>query len=151
LNNALGVTRENGLSDLISDKIAQSDAIQTIKPCKIDFIATGTIPPNPSELLLHERFGSLLEQLGTQYDHIIIDSPPVLAVTDASIIGRIASVTLMVIKAGEHPLRELQQSVKQLKQNDVDVKGFVFNDLPITSSRYGYGKYVYQYNYQKDL
>ncbi len=152
LNHAFGLNRENGVSDLISDKIkTPAEAIRIIERGNIHFIPTGAIPPNPSELLLHERFGKLLEVLGRNYDHIIIDSPPVLAVTDACIIGRMASATLMVIKSGQHPLRELQQCVKRLKQNDVDIKGIIFNDVPETLSRYGYGygKYVYQYNYQK--
>lgn len=151
LNKALGVSRENGLSELISNVITPDKAIRTIAEAKIDFISTGAIPPNPSELLLHERFGVLLEELEQKYDHIIIDSPPILAVTDACIIGRMASATLMVIRSGEHPLRELQQSVKRLKQNDVDIKGCVFNDLHLVTSGYGYGygKYFYQYDYQK--
>jgi tyrosine-protein kinase Etk/Wzc len=153
IHTTLGLKRENGLSDLISNAISPDEAIHTIEAVNIDFIPTGAIPPNPSELLLHERFGILLESLSEQYDQIIIDSPPILAVTDACIIGRIASATLMVIRAGEHPLKELQQSVKRLKQNEVDIKGVVFNDLSASSSRYGYGygygKYIYQYNYQK--
>ncbi|NOQ14722.1 MAG: polysaccharide biosynthesis tyrosine autokinase [Methyloprofundus sp.] len=149
LNKTLGVSREKGLSELISNVITPAEAIDSIEGANIDFISTGAIPPNPSELLLHERFGMLLEELGQQYDHIIIDSPPILAVTDACIIGRMASATLMVIKSGEHPLRELQQSVKRLKQNDVDIKGCVFNDVRLIASGYGYGKYFYQYDYHK--
>lgn len=152
INKALGVSRENGLSELISNSISPFDAVHTIDDAKIDFISTGAIPPNPSELLMHERFALLLEKLGQQYDYIIIDSPPILAVTDACIIGRLASATLMVARSGQHPLRELQQSVKHLKQNDVDIKGCVFNDVHLSSSSYGYGgygKYFYQYDYQK--
>ncbi len=150
---SLGLARENGLSDLISNTISLEQAVRHIAAANIDFIATGSIPPNPSELLLHERFEQLLEILVKQYDHIIIDSPPILAVTDAGIIGRIASATLMVVKAGQHPLRELEQCTKRLAQSGVTLKGIVFNDLPENSSRYGagygYGKYVYRYNYQK--
>jgi tyrosine-protein kinase Etk/Wzc len=151
INKSLGVNREDGISDLISNSITLEKAIRHIAAANIDFIPTGSIPPNPSELLLHERFGQLLETLSKQYDNIIIDSPPILAVTDACIIGRMASATLMVIKAGQHPMRELEQSTKRLAQAGVNMKGIVFNDLPETSSRYGYGygKYVYRYNYQK--
>ena len=128
-------------------------AIHRIPIANLDFIPTGTIPPNPSELLLHERFGHLLASISKNYDHVIIDSPPILAVTDAAIIGRLASATLMVVKAGQHPMRELEQSVKRLSQAGVHLKGVVFNDLPELSSRYGYGygqnKYVYQYSYKK--
>ena len=151
---SLGLARENGLSDLISNSISLEQAVRHITAANIDFISTGSIPPNPSELLLHERFEQLLEILTKQYDHIIIDSPPILAVTDAGIIGRIASATLMVVKAGQHPLRELEQCTKRLAQSGVTMKGIVFNDLPENSSRYGagygYGKYVYRYNYQKE-
>jgi len=149
INKNLGVRREQGLSEFISNTITLDMVIHKIPEANFDFIATGSIPPNPSELLLHERFGIFLENISKQYDHVIIDSPPILAVTDAAIIGRMASATLMVIRAGQHPMRELEQSTKRLLQAGVDIKGIVFNDVPETSSRYGYGKYVYQYSYQK--
>jgi tyrosine-protein kinase Etk/Wzc len=150
INKLMGVNREDGLSELIVRATTIDDAVRKIPNAGYDFIPTGKIPPNPSELLLHERFSELLTNLSKSYDHILIDSPPILAVTDACIIGRLASVTLMVVKAGEHPLRELEQSTKQLIQSGVSLKGIVFNNVPETSSRYGYGygKYVYQYNYQ---
>lgn len=153
INKSLGINRENGLSDLISNAITLDKAVHHITEANIGFIPTGSIPPNPSELLLHERFGQILETLSKNYDHIVIDSPPILAVTDACIIGRMSSATLMVIKAGQHPMRELEQSAKRLVQAGVHIKGVVFNDLPQKSSRYGYGygygygKYVYRYSY----
>jgi len=149
INKSLGVSREQGLSEFISNTITLDVAIHKIPMANFDFIATGSIPPNPSELLLHERFGIFLESISKHYDHVIIDSPPILAVTDATIIGRMASVTLMVIRAGQHPMRELEQSTKRMLQAGVDIKGIVFNDVPKSSSSYGYGKYVYQYSYQK--
>ena len=180
INKAFGMDRGKGLSELISSSISESSKIDyvngygvraseliiNINPdsfslldetihstpvVNLDFIATGHLPPNPSELLLHERFGELLTNISAHYDHVIIDSPPILAVTDATIIGRMASATLMVVKAGAHPMRELEQSVKILNQAGVQLKGVVFNDLPESSSRYqyGYGKYVYQYSYKK--
>ena len=147
INKALGVSREQGLSELISNTISLDAAIHKIPIASFDFISTGAIPPNPSELLLHERFGDYLANISKLYDHVIIDSPPVLAVTDAVIIGRMASVTLMVVRAGQHPMRELEQSTRRLTQAGVQIKGIVFNDVPESSS--GYGRYVYQYSYQK--
>ncbi len=153
VNKIFSVKRETGLSELITKSITPAEAIHTVPKANIDFIPTGEIPPNPSELLLHENFGELLKEFSQKYDHIIIDSPPILAVTDACIIGRLASVTLMVVRAGSHPMRELEQSVKRLIQAGVNLKGIVFNDLPEKSSLYGYsyGKYVYQYSYQKSV
>jgi len=142
------LSRENGLSELISQSIDLNDAIKSIPQAAIDFIPTGKVPPNPSELLLHERFGQLLETVSNQYDLVIIDSPPILAATDAAIIGRLASVTLMAVRAGTHPLRELEQSVKKLVQAGVNLKGVIFNGIPETLSRHRYGQYVYQYDYR---
>ncbi|MFZ2172195.1 MAG: polysaccharide biosynthesis tyrosine autokinase, partial [Methylococcaceae bacterium] len=152
INKTLGVSREQGLSELISNNISLDAAIHKIPMANFDFIATGAIPPNPSELLMHERFSLLLANISKHYDHVIIDSPPILAVTDSAIIGRLSSVTLMVVRAGQHPMRELEQSTKRLTQGGVQLKGFVFNDVPEASSIYGYGnygRYVYQYSYQK--
>ena len=153
MNKFLGVNRENGLSEVILNTITKEEAIRKIPIANIDFISTGTIPPNPSELLLHENFGTFLDNIAMQYDLVIIDSPPVLAVTDAAIIGRMVSATFMVIKAGEHPMRELEQCVKRLVQGGTNMKGIVFNNLPVSSSRYGngrgYSRYVYQYSYKK--
>ncbi|WP_396956744.1 polysaccharide biosynthesis tyrosine autokinase [Nitrosomonas sp.] len=150
IHKSLRLGRENGLSELITRSIGLDVAIKSIPQANIDFIPTGEIPPNPSELLLHERFGQLLETVSKQYDLVIVDSPPVLAATDAAIIGRLASATLMVIKAGAHPVRELEQSMKKLVQAGVDLKGAIFNNIPEASSRHGYGQYVYQYQYRSE-
>ncbi|WP_442496924.1 polysaccharide biosynthesis tyrosine autokinase [Methylobacter sp. sgz302048] len=150
LNKAFGIKREEGLSELISGLIAPSKGIRHIEASNIDFITTGDIPPNPSELLMHERFGQLLEVFSKRYDHVIIDTPPSLLLTDASIVGRLASVTLLTLKAGIHSKQELEQCTKRLAQSGVQVKGIVLNDLPERSlgNNYGYG---YGYGYGKDF
>lgn len=150
MSKMLGIPREQGLSEIISGAIKIDDAIHKIPGTNIDFIPTGAIPPNPSELLLHERFGFLLESIHKRYDLVIIDSPPVLAVTDATIISRQASATILVVKAGEHPIREIEQSTRRLIQAGANLKGVVLNGLhPSSGGRgYGFGNNVYQYSYQ---
>jgi tyrosine-protein kinase Etk/Wzc len=86
--------------------------------------------------------------LSPRFDHIIIDSPPILAVTDATIIGQLTGATLMVLKAGAHPMREIEQSVKRLQQAGVNLRGLLINDMNVQSQRYGAGKYSYQYAYK---
>ena len=113
-------------------------------------IPTGVLPPNPAELLLHQRFTNCLSVLTPRYDHIIIDSPPILAVTDATIIGQMAGGTLLVLKAGEHPMREIELSVKRLQQAEVNLRGILFNDIRSQSRNYGVGRYNYQYSYKND-
>ena len=140
--------RDKGLSELITENA--KDASGYIHPTGVDgldFMPTGKLPPNPAELLLHEAFKQQLDVLSRQYDQVIIDSPPILAVTDAAIIGRNAATTLLVVKANFHPMRELEQATKQLQQAGIDIKGIVFNDVERNTGRYGYGKYVYQYEY----
>ena len=72
-----------------------------------------------------------------------------LAVTDAAIIGQMVGGTLMVLKAGEHPMREIETAVKRLQQANVNLRGILFNDIYVQSQRYGAGKYSYQYTYTK--
>lgn len=143
LNTQLCVSRVRGLSDVISNLTTLQRVIREIPRINIDFIPTGEIPPNPSELLMHDRFSALLEVITTKYDLIIIDTPPILAVTDAAIIGKMVGATFMVVKAGLHPKRELQQSIRRLSQSGAKLKGIVFNDMTKISSRY-----VYQYSYK---
>jgi tyrosine-protein kinase Etk/Wzc len=151
INKEFGLSREFG----VSEYVAGSATIESIiKPTSVEnlwVITTGQIPPNPSELLMHLRFEELLENLSERFDTIIVDAPPILAVSDAAIIGRHVGATLMVARAGRHPIRELEQAVKRLGQSGVNVKGFVFNDLNVDRQRYRYGYkgYVYRYSYGK--
>ena len=149
LHQYLGLKREGGLSGFVSGRIKIGEAIHKTSIEGLDFIPTGELPPNPAELLLHKRFSNLLSVLPPHYDHIIIDSPPILAVTDASIIGQLAGATLMVVKAGAHPMREIEQSSKRLQQAGVNLRGILFNDMDVSSRRYGAGKYSYHYAYKK--
>jgi tyrosine-protein kinase Etk/Wzc len=149
LHEYLGIERKNGLSEFISGDIPIGQALRQTPIRGLTLIPTGAIPPNPAELLLHKRFANCLSVLTPRYDHIIIDSPPILAVTDASIIGQMVGGTLMVLKAGAHPMREIELAVKRLKQADVNLRGILFNDINVQSQRYGAGKYSYQYTYKK--
>lgn len=135
-----------GLSDVIANEEDIEQVIMSTNIDNLDIIYKGTIPPNPSELLMHERFTLAIEKLSGLYDYVIIDSPPVLLVTDATIIGQLVGATLLVVKHGAHTLREIELSAKKLEQGGVNLRGIVVNDMPLSSSRYGYGDY-YGYAY----
>ncbi|MBS0425539.1 MAG: polysaccharide biosynthesis tyrosine autokinase [Proteobacteria bacterium] len=147
INTLLGISRNKGLSEIVLNTITLKEVIHKIPLANIDFISTGALPPNPSELLLHERFGIFLETLTKSYDLVIIDSPPILAATDAAIIGQFASATFMVVKSGINTKRELEQSIKRFAQSGTNIKGIVFNGVPESSLRYGY---IYQYSYKNN-
>jgi tyrosine-protein kinase Etk/Wzc len=148
LHEYLGIAREKGLSEFISGEIPLDEALHETTVAGLTLVPTGILPPNPAELLLHQRFSNCLSALAPRYDHIIIDSPPILAVTDAAIIGQGVGGTLMVLRAGEHPMREIEQAAKRLQQADVNLRGILFNDVKAGARRYGAGKYLYQYSYK---
>ncbi|MGD0960120.1 MAG: polysaccharide biosynthesis tyrosine autokinase [Methylomonas sp.] len=150
ISHILGFTETKGLSDVLANgetdaTVLWSLAVNHIPTLNLDFVAAGGKRPNPSELLLNERFDLFLEYCGAKYDLIIIGSPPVLAVTDAAIIGRKAGLTLMVVKSGEHPVNDLQKCLKLLNMSGVKVHGLVLNDLPVSLSQHSYSKYATQY------
>lgn len=150
INKEFGLRRETGVSEYIAGSVKLEDTVKPTSVPNLWVVTTGQIPPNPSELLMHQRFEQLLKELGKQFDTLIIDAPPILAVSDAAIIGRITGATLMVARAGKHPIAELEQSIKRLNHAGVQVKGFIFNDLNIDRQRYRYGYkgYVYRYSYK---
>ncbi|MBS0367649.1 MAG: polysaccharide biosynthesis tyrosine autokinase [Proteobacteria bacterium] len=149
INKEFGLAREAGISEFVADSVKLDEIIKPTSVSNLWVVTTGQIPPNPSELLMHLRFEELLEKLAERFDTLIVDAPPILAVSDAAIIGRHVGATLMVARAGRHPIRELEQAVKRLNQSGVQVKGFVFNDLDTDRQRYRYGYkgYVYRYSY----
>lgn len=146
-----GLKRDGGLSDFIMGRASLESILHSTPQPGLRLITTGQVPPNPSELLMHPRFGELLTALQNQCDVLLIDAPPVLAVSDAAIIGRHTGAALMVARAGRHPIRELEQAVKRLGQGGVSVKGFVFNGFDLTRqrARFGYEGYHYSYKYSK--
>lgn len=134
-----------GVSDYIAGK---TDFDSVLHPANVEnlyLVPRGSIPPNPAELLLHERFAELVRSLSSKFDHVILDTPPILAVTDAAVVGQLAGCTLLVLKAGEHPLRAVEESLRRLRQVGVQVRGSIFN-LVGMSGKYGYS-YGYNYGY----
>ncbi|HNC27694.1 polysaccharide biosynthesis tyrosine autokinase [Accumulibacter sp.] len=150
IHKEFGIERSVGISEYVAGHASLDDILKQSAVDHLWLVTTGQIPPNPSELLMHQRFGELLNELSARFDSVIVDAPPVLAVSDAAIIGRHVGATLMIARAGKHPIRELEQAVKRLNQAGVQVKGFVFNDLNISRQRYRYGYkgYVYRYSYK---
>ncbi|MEL0028485.1 MAG: polysaccharide biosynthesis tyrosine autokinase, partial [Perlucidibaca sp.] len=108
LNEYFGTQRDQGLSEMIAGNLAPEAAIRQTGLPDFDYVATGVLPPNPAELLLHPRFEQFLRDVSGRYDQVIIDSPPVLAVTDGAIIGRHVGATLLVARFEQTHMRELE-------------------------------------------
>ncbi|MDH5570284.1 MAG: polysaccharide biosynthesis tyrosine autokinase [Gammaproteobacteria bacterium] len=143
IHQLLGLQRRPGLSDLIIGDVDLTNVVYKTDRNNLFVLTAGTLAPNPSELLMQDGLKNLLDNLSVSFDHIIIDSPPIMAVTDAAIIGRYTGTTLLVVRDAQSPLREIEQCVKRLKQAGVKIRGVVFNGMKTTSSRYGYYGYTY--------
>ncbi|MBK5145707.1 polysaccharide biosynthesis tyrosine autokinase [Budviciaceae bacterium BWR-B9] len=135
---------KNGLSELLSGQISITDAIQSIKINGLDFISRGEAPSNSSELLFNEKLNKLLVWANENYDLIIIDTPPVLAVADASIVGKYAGTSMLVTRFQKTTLKDLKTSIRRLEQYGIKIKGAIFNGLERKSSN------SYEYNTYKD-
>ena len=145
------VANDQGLSDLLVGRANLEDAIQHSELEGLDFITRGQVPPNPSELLMSRRFGEFMEIVAARYDLVIIDTPPILAVTDAAIVGKHAGMTLLVTRFNTNPARELELTRRRFEQNGITVKGAIFNAVEKKASAYGYGYgYYYHYDYHSN-
>lgn len=145
-----GLSKEPGLSDFLAGDADLSAVVRKTAADNLFVVTRGTNPPNPSELLMSSRFERFIAACSDRFDHVIVDSPPVLAVADAGIIGRRCGATLVVLKAGEHPMRMIQDTVQRLDGAGVEVKGVVLNQVGRGASSYAYGygyaaKYTYDY------
>ncbi|MEO9281603.1 polysaccharide biosynthesis tyrosine autokinase [Acinetobacter sp. WA-87] len=140
-----------GLSELLSGQVDLSQVLHKTQVANLDVITRGKSPTNPSEILGSKQFKELLEQLQSQYDHIIIDTPPVLAVTDGIIISQYTGVNLIVARYAKSQMKELELTLNRFEQAGVKVNGFILNDIQRASAGYGYGyNYAYTYKAQKE-
>jgi len=139
---------DHGLSDILSGKSSIEQGIKSVNGANFEFIARGKTPPNPSELLMHSRFQQLLNWASEHYDIVLVDTPPILAVTDAAVIGRYAGSTLLVARFEENTAKEMEVSIKRFEQSGIEVKGCILNGVvKKASSYYGYGYSHYGYSY----
>ncbi|WP_429304187.1 polysaccharide biosynthesis tyrosine autokinase [Paraburkholderia sp. GAS199] len=139
----LNIKNQPGLSDAISGVDLDRAIVKSVLP-GLDVLPQGTIPSNPSELLMSERFRSLMDELSRRYDVVVVDTPPALAVTDAAIIGKCAGATLLVVRHGKDQLPGINEAVRRLRHSGIAVKGVVFTDVP--RGPLSYGSYIPDYD-----
>ena len=139
-----------GLSDYLFDHKSEFSPLKT-NIDNLDILPRGALHENPSELLMSKRFSQLLDMLGDKYDFILVDTPPVLAVTDPSIVGRYASTNLVVARYEMTTLKDVQLSVERLRINGVKVDGVIFNGIEYSASNYYCGFAKYSYSYESEI
>lgn len=147
LQKYFGLKRPNGLSELISGSLALDAVTHRSVVENVDFISTGVLPPNPAELLAHPHFQDLLQAASAQYDIILVDTAPVLAVSDALVVAQFVGTVFNVVRGGISTMGEIEEAVKRFKLGGTPVAGIVFNDLKQRMGRYGYGSKYGKYRY----
>jgi succinoglycan biosynthesis transport protein ExoP len=145
LSSVLGAGRSSqGVTTATIDPSTLANAVVQTEVENMMLLATGPLPPNPSELLQSERFHTLLVQAGEQFDRIIIDSPPLVAVTDAAILSTRVDATLLVVRSGQTRREHARQALRALKDVNANIAGAVLNGVKKRpgSDYYYYGYYA---------
>lgn len=146
IHKTYNMTRIPGLSELIIKKVDKESAVRHTGFENIDVITTGSIPLDPSELLMNENFKKYLNEISKDYDLVLIDTPPLLAVTDAAVIGNLCGTIFVLLRYGMHSMAEINAVIKLLRQNNIEPKGFIFNAL--VPHKWHNKNGIYYYDYQ---
>ncbi|MFH0992192.1 MAG: polysaccharide biosynthesis tyrosine autokinase [bacterium] len=146
LHNEFGLKREPGISDHLFGSAKEQDVIQPSIVENLDLICCGSIPPNPAEVLGSQKFRDFIEQMKKKYDFIFFDSPPVLAVSDPSILATIADGVIPVVSAGITRMDAVDRMMELLLGVGGKVLGVVLNNFDLRTAYGGYyGYYRYRY------
>ena len=138
-----GLSNKLGLSSCISMGTPLSAAVQATKVDNLYAVTSGVIPPNPSELLGSERMKNILQRAKEEYDYVLIDTPPVLPVTDALVLSRLVDGLILVIHSGEIKVEMAREVKNQLVHAGANILGVVLNKVRSEHHGYGYGYYYY--------
>lgn len=147
IHKAFGVPNDIGVSSLVVGEGRMDDAIKTTEVPGVFVLPCGPVPPNPAELLHTKAFAELLTQLGSKFDRVILDSPPVGAVADAIVLATQVDGVVMVLKAGRTNRDMAQRTVRALRDVKAAIYGAVLNDVNLERSKYGDYYYGYAYRY----
>ena len=147
LHKAFGVDENNGLSDCLSGVCEYPQAIKISEVENLHILTRGQIPNSPAELLMHRNFGALVKSVSNDYDLVVIDTPPVLAVTDPSVVGIHAGTTLIVTRFGHSHVKEIEIARSRFERAGIEVKGVIFNAVEKKASS---DAYHYCYSYASD-
>lgn len=140
--------QEQGLTNVVMGAIDWEEAVQDTGVENLDIITSGPMPPNPSELLASGRMRGLIDKFRAKYEMVIIDSPPVIAVTDAAILSTMVDGAYIVVEAGKTPMGAVMRTKSILENVQGNVCGVVLNNISADhGSYYGYYHYYHYYNY----
>lgn len=135
-----------GLSEVLTGESSLADGIQIFNE-KLHVLTAGYYKNKPAELLMSERFNDIMRLVAHQYDTVIIDTAPILAVTDGVIVAKHAGVNFFLIGAGMHHAEEIEFAMKRMYSNQIKIHGVIFNNIHNEVGINSYGKYRHRYYY----
>lgn len=145
LHKSFNIKRDTGISSALVGSCGLSDILLPSGVHNLDLIPSGPVPPNPSEILGSKKMGQILDALKKGYNRILIDSPPITAVTDSVLMSRLADGVILVIRAGDTPRPVIQNGLEQLQNAGASILGGVLNGVKADRGNYYYYQYYYYY------
>ncbi|ANN78854.1 polysaccharide biosynthesis tyrosine autokinase [Bordetella flabilis] len=149
LNRYFATSAENGLFEVLAGTVPLEAVTKRNIMNGVDFISTGKVTFDPSELLASEAFGECLHAMAADYDIVIVDTAPVLSSSDAAVVGAHAAAVMMVVRSGMNTVGEIRETAKRLQQAGAPVAGVVFNGLKLQSEGLGYRSKYGPYRYSR--
>lgn len=150
VHHILGLHRDTGITNVLVGNCDLTDVIMETSIPNLYAIACGPIPPNPSELLGAKQMGKTLNVLKEKFDRIIIDTPPISAVTDAVVMAKYVEGVVIVVRAHQTKYELIQNALKNLTSINATILGAVLNDVDMEKNAYYYQNYYYQDYYEED-
>ncbi|OPX90538.1 MAG: Tyrosine-protein kinase YwqD [Pelotomaculum sp. PtaB.Bin104] len=141
MHHVFGLDQQTGLTNLLAQDLEVGEVVQSTEVEGLSVITCGPIPPNPSEMLGSQKMKDLLEKLSGQYDVVLLDSPPVVAVTDASVLASQVDGVILVFKTGKSRIDIASDAIAQLEKANARILGVILNKVKTHGGRY------YRYNY----
>ncbi len=146
IHTVFNTNRFPGLIDYLFGKASLEEIIRSTDSPNLNYITSGTIPPNPAEMLESKAMKEFLEIIKEKYDVILLDSPPVIAVTDSEILASLVDASILVVSAGTTETELMEKSVELIKRDGSSFIGTVLNNFSYKSGYGSYYKYYYYYS-----
>lgn len=147
LHRVFGIDGDVGVSTVLLGEATIEKAVQKTEVPNLDVMVCGALPPNPSEILLSDKFKDLVAELSKRYDRVIFDTPPMGPVTDPAILGTLVDGVVLVTKCEKTTKASVKQAMRALRDANVRVFGVILNDVDVSSKRYSGAYYAYYRKY----
>ncbi|ODN44046.1 capsular biosynthesis protein [Piscirickettsia litoralis] len=147
MHDYFGLSREHGLVDVLEGKLTTEQAVHKTHIDNLDMMPTGALVAKHAELLMSNKLGEALEQLSSSYDVVVIDTAPILAITDASLVAQYAGTNIAVFADAMHDDKEIELTIHRFEKAGVKLAGFIFNNMQLATTTLS-NKYKYAYRYE---